>query len=86
MGKFEKLFDEIVRKRNAEIRYDDLCYFVEHLGFDGRQNGTSHCVYTMNGVEEIINLQEKNGMAKPYQVRQVAKIVRKYKMGGKDDE
>ena len=40
----------------------------------------------MDGVDEIINLQERDGMAKPYQVRQVIKIVKKYKMGGDDNE
>lgn len=86
MSKFDDLFEKIIRKRNVNIRFSDLCYFVEHLGFECRQKGTSHAVYSMDGVDEIINLQERDGMAKPYQVRQVIKIVKKYKMGGDDNE
>jgi len=86
VGKFDDLFDKIVRRGNVNIKFADLCYFVEHLGFCGRQKGTSHIVYTMDGVRDIINLQDNNGMAKPYQVRQVISIVKKYRMGGDDNE
>jgi hypothetical protein len=30
------------------------------------------------GVTELLNLQETHGQAKPYQVRQVAAVIRRY--------
>lgn len=38
----------------------------------------SHHVYAHPGVPELINLQEVGGQAKPYQVRQLLKLVERY--------
>ena len=35
-----------------------------------RVKRSSHHIFTKEGVEKIINLQTKDGKAKPYQVRQ----------------
>jgi hypothetical protein len=35
-------------------------------------------VYTRQGIVEIINLQPQGKMAKPYQVRQVVRLIDKY--------
>jgi hypothetical protein len=61
------------------IRYDDLrkvC--VEYFGAP-RQEGSSHAVFrTPWQGDPRVNIQEeKNGMAKPYQVRQVLGAVEK---------
>jgi hypothetical protein len=53
------------------------------LGFSERIRG-SHHIFTKNGVEEIINLQDKSGNAKPYQVKQVRDIIVKYRLGESD--
>jgi hypothetical protein len=42
--------------------------------------------FTKDGVEEILNLQPKGGKAKPYQVKQVRRLIVEYKLGGQDDE
>ena len=34
------------------------------------------------GIEEIINIQPKNGKAKPYQVKQIRAIILRYRLGG----
>jgi hypothetical protein len=52
---------------------------MKHLGFDERIRGDHH-IFTMNGVEEILNLQPKNAKAKPYQVKQVRNIILKYNL------
>jgi len=38
----------------------------------------------MEGVEEIINIQLKNGMGKAYQVKQVRDLLLKYKLRMED--
>lgn len=40
----------------------------------------------MINVEEIINLQPKNGLAKPYQVKQVRDLIIKYELSIESDE
>jgi len=37
------------------------------------------------GIEEIINIQPNGAKAKPYQVKQVRKLIIRYKLGGLDD-
>jgi len=34
----------------------------------------------MTGIEEILNLQPKNGIGKPYQVKQVRNMILKYNL------
>ena len=57
---------------------------LKSLGFDLRIKG-SHHILTKEGMEEILNLQPKDGKAKPYQVKQVRKVIVRYKLGDYDD-
>ena len=74
------------------FRFDDLCALLRRLGFDERQRGGSHHIFSRDGVPEILNLQPRGGgEAKPYQVRQVRDVVLKYGLakalaGEGDDE
>jgi len=44
------------------------------LGFAERVKG-SHHILTYSGVQEILNLQPRGHLAKPYQVKQVRKVL-----------
>lgn len=56
-----------------------------HLGFVERIQGDHH-IFTKEGIEEILNLQPKGSMAKPYQVKQVRNVILRYRMGVDEDE
>jgi hypothetical protein len=85
MGKHEKLLLQILRgTSDANIPFDGLCSLLRWLAFDERQRG-SHHIFTHSGVGEILNLQPKGALAKPYQVKQVRQVVLKYKLGGEDE-
>ncbi|MGO9017984.1 MAG: type II toxin-antitoxin system HicA family toxin [Syntrophobacteraceae bacterium] len=57
---------------------------LRNLGFQERIRG-SHHIFTKEGVEEILNLQPKEGgRAKPYQVKQVRQVILKYRLGGQE--
>jgi len=43
-------------------------------------------IYTREGVEEILNLQPKGGMAKAYQVRQVRGVIVRHGLAGEPEE
>ncbi len=80
MGKHEKVFKRILmRSSDANIPFGDLCALLRRLGFDERTRGGHH-IFTVEGVEEILNLQPKNGKGKPYQVRQVRDMILKYNL------
>lgn len=50
---------------------------VHRLGFAERIRG-SHNVFSREGIEDRINLQESGAKAKPYQVKQVRAVIVKY--------
>jgi len=65
---------------DPSIRFVDLCALLRALGFSERIRG-SHHIFSAPGVEELINLQRDGDKAKPYQVRQVRRVVVKYTLG-----
>ena len=78
MGSLEKLYEHILMRRSdANVSFDTLCGLLRRLGFDERIRGDHH-IFTMEGVEEILNLQPKDGKGKPYQVKQVRNVILKY--------
>ena len=76
---------ELLKGNPKNIRYEDLCQAAEAFGFCLRGGKGSHRVYTREGVREILNFQDVDGRAKPYQVRQLLKIVENYKLTEDDD-
>lgn len=86
MGKYTKILQSILSgKSDANIRFSDLVRFLLRLGFDERIRGDHH-IFTKKNIEEIVNLQPKNSLAKPYQVKQVRNVILKYKLGAGEDE
>lgn len=86
MGKHEKLLIQILRGiSDANIPFNGLCSLLKHLGFDERIRG-SHHIFTKDGVDEILNLQPKDGKTKPYQVKQIRNVILKYKLGERENE
>jgi hypothetical protein len=70
---------------DANIPFASLCQLLCALGFDQRIRG-SHHIFSMEGIEEILNLQPRGAKAKAYQVKQVRNLILKYQLGGQTDE
>ena len=69
----ESILLRVVRgSSDANIRFSELCALLLRLGFAERIKG-SHHIFTREDVREILNLQPRNSLAKPYQVKQVPK-------------
>jgi predicted RNA binding protein YcfA (HicA-like mRNA interferase family) len=64
---------------DANIRFSEPRSLLSRLGFAERIKG-SHHIFTREDVAEILNLQPRNPMAKPYQVKQVRKVLVQYKL------
>lgn len=73
-------------KRSIGRQYcvSDLCRLLQHLGFGMRVRG-SHHVFSREGIEDRINLQQSDAKAKPYQVKQVRSVILKYGLKVNDD-
>lgn len=84
MGKYSKLRQRILAGgADANIEFSALCQLLVRLGFDERVKG-SHHIFSRDGVDEIMNIQPKGNKAKPYQVKQVRRILVKYRLGESD--
>lgn len=82
MGKYDKLIAQIFSgNADANIGFDELCHILVRLGFETRTRG-SHHIFFRKGIAERINLQCDGDKAKPYQVRQVRRIISEYGLGG----
>ena len=80
MSSFEKLYRKIIEgQSDKNISFQDICQFLKQLGFEMRIRG-SHHIFRKQGVEEKINLQKDGNKAKPYQIRQIRKILLYYNL------
>ncbi|MDQ3302192.1 MAG: type II toxin-antitoxin system HicA family toxin [Actinomycetota bacterium] len=81
MGRRRKHYDKIVGgDSDANIPFEQTRSLLKHLGFDERTKG-SHHVFTREGVMELIDIQEiEGGKCKPYQVRQMRAVLKKYNL------
>lgn len=64
-------------KRNPQdIRFSDLCRVCDHYFGDARQSSGSHRVYkTPWHGDPRVNIQNRRGLAKAYQVKQVLRAI-----------
>jgi hypothetical protein len=58
---------------------------LEELGFEELRVKGSHHVYGRPGLPEQLNLQERGGQAKPYQLRQLVALIRRYDLSIEED-
>ncbi|WPD22504.1 MAG: toxin HicA [Candidatus Electrothrix scaldis] len=77
MGKIEKtLFD--INKNPNDVKFTDLCKICDFYFGKARQSGSSHRIYkTPWQGDPRVNIQNKKGKAKAYQVKQVLKAIEK---------
>ncbi len=73
-----RMEDIVVRMRAGpkHIRFSELCSVCEHYFGESRQAGGSHRIYkTPWQGDPRVNIQNDQGKAKAYQVRQVLKAI-----------
>ena len=85
MSKYNKLIQKILSSRSdKDISFSELCNLLLKLGFQQRIKGDHHIFYKSD-IKEIINIQPKGNLAKPYQVKQIRNIILNYKLGESND-
>lgn len=62
------------------VRFRDLVALAEALGFRIARVEGSHHALIHPDMPELLNLQEVKGEAKPYQVRQLLRLVEQYNL------
>jgi predicted RNA binding protein YcfA (HicA-like mRNA interferase family) len=81
-----KLLARLARGEVKNVAFADLQNLAEGLGFELRRVGGSHHIYVHPDVEQLLNIQEVRGQAKPYQVRQLLRLIERYGLSLENDE
>ena len=80
-----RLLARVARGQLANISFSDMQRLVEAFGFELRRTSGSHHVYVHSEVRELVNLQNVRGQAKPYQIRQMLRLVERYNLALEDE-
>jgi predicted RNA binding protein YcfA (HicA-like mRNA interferase family) len=70
----------------ANLRFAEVQQLVQAFGFRLLRTSGSHHIYGRPPIHEQINLQDVGGKAKPYQVRQLLRLVERYNLQIEDKE
>ncbi|MCB9008144.1 MAG: type II toxin-antitoxin system HicA family toxin [Ardenticatenaceae bacterium] len=74
-----KLLQKIL-SGSRNVKFNDMITLVEAFGFHLSRISGSHHIFVHPEVKELVNLQQVNGQAKPYQIRQFLKLVERYNL------
>lgn len=70
---------------SKNMHFSELVALAEAFGFRLSRVSGSHHIFVHPQVQELINLQDVGGQAKPYQVRQLLRLVEQYDLSLGDD-
>lgn len=75
MAEVEELLKQM-RRNPKDVSFSDLLKVYRHYFGEPRQTNTSHVIFKMpwHG-DPRVNIQNNNGKAKPYQVRQILRAI-----------
>ena len=74
-----KLLKRLLAAPN-NARFDDVRGLVEAFGFRLLRISGGHHIFSHPAIPELVNLQEVAGEAKPYQVRQLLRLVEQHNL------
>jgi hypothetical protein len=81
----KKLLGRLSRGELRNVGFSDMVGLVGGFGFTLDRVRGSHHVFKHPLVPELLNLQEVNGEAKPYQIRQFLRIVERHNLRLEDE-
>jgi len=84
--KRRKLLKRLSEGQLKNVAFGDMINMVEGFGFRLDRVSGSHHIFLHPAVQELVNLQEVKGEAKPYQIRQFLRLVERYNLRLEDDE
>ncbi len=77
--KKRKLLQKILAG-SSNIRFAEFQSLVEAFNFRLDRVSGSHHIYIHPNVEELVNIQNVKGKAKPYQIKQFLSLIEKYNL------
>lgn len=71
----KKLLQRLARGALHNVKFDDMKNLIEGFGFTLARVKGGHHIFVHPDIPELINLQNVQGQAKPYQIRQFIRLV-----------
>jgi predicted RNA binding protein YcfA (HicA-like mRNA interferase family) len=65
---------------SRNVRFSEMVTLIQAFGFRLSRTNGSHHIFIHPEVREMINLQEVNGKAKPYQIQQFLHLLERYNL------
>ena len=65
---------------SKNVRFGDVRTLMEAFGFQVVRVSGSHHIFAHPEVPELVNIQDRKGKAKPYQIRQFLQLVEQYNL------
>ena len=65
---------------SKNIRFAEASACAEAFGFRLSRTNGSHHIFVHADIPELVNLQNVNGQIKPYQVRQLLRLIERYNL------
>jgi predicted RNA binding protein YcfA (HicA-like mRNA interferase family) len=62
------------------VAFRDLVALARALGFEVKRTSGSHHILAHPHLPELVNLQNVGGQVKPYQVRQLLRLVERHRL------
>jgi predicted RNA binding protein YcfA (HicA-like mRNA interferase family) len=76
MARREKLYNDIMSRSSNNIAFRKIETFLDHWGFTLKNQNGSHRIYEHSLHHDIyLNIQEKNGEVKGYQLKQIREAI-----------
>jgi predicted RNA binding protein YcfA (HicA-like mRNA interferase family) len=79
-----KLFKKIL-SGSGNIPFVDMVKVVEAFGFRLSRINGSHHIFTHAAIPKLLNLQDRAGKAKPYQIRQFLALMEVYNLSMEEE-
>jgi hypothetical protein len=79
------LLDRLLGGTFTNVSFVDARRLARALGFEELRAKGSHHIYGRTGIAEQLNLQDRGGQAKPYQLHQLVALVRRYDLRIEDE-
>jgi predicted RNA binding protein YcfA (HicA-like mRNA interferase family) len=80
-----KLLQKLIAGSKS-IRFNEASTVAEAFGFRLDRISGSHHIFLHPDLPELVNLQNVKGKAKPYQIKQLLKIIEKHNLHMEDSE
>lgn len=80
-----KLLEKLIQGHVQNVSFKDFRNLVLGFGFSLDRIEGSHHLFTRDDIPDIVNLQERRGEAKPYQVREFVRLIERYNLRLEDE-